>query len=546
MKKILTILIFASIAMLSSAPSGSALYASPDPWPVYRHDMAHSGATVSSAPNSNRTLWTHGSGTGGMLEFSPKPIIVDGRVIYETFYNVYAVDETNGVQLWSYSSSGALTGPTYADGRVFFGIYDTSGGVVCLDFITGAEIWKQDTSPNYVTATPLVNKGVVYAPTTANSTLAFNATNGHYISARTYQTNGPIYSAPAAHEDVLFFGNDRGVLYALDVSGTTSVQKWNFTANGAIRSSPTISNSIVYFGSDNHTLYALNETTGELIWTWTTTDSNVKLRNGISVANNILYVTSMDSSIVYALQSNVALGNYTETDLTIRYWTRDLTSGGYHEPVWAGGKIIVTSNGVDPGRIYALDADVGNILWWRHVNWWPALGNPVVADGRLWFNAAWLGDAWSMTLYCIGDEPFPATTYEYQVSAGGHSFNVTILTNSTITDFNTANLETQGKISFNVRGIGTTGMCNITLPTEMMTGAYNVTVDGGLPIYSESALNTTHSCLYFTYNTTSQHTIEVSSTVFVPEFQPVVIAPMMMAAALLVALLKSRRIPKLH
>lgn len=90
----------------------------------------------------------------------------------------------------------------------------------------------------------------------------------------------------------------------------------------------------------------------------------------------------------------------------------------------------------------------------------------------------------SYTLYCIGDTPFPPTAYHYTVNAGGQSFDVTMWTNSTITDFNTANLETQGKISFKAKGIGTTGMCNITLPMDMIDGTCFVTVDGGLPIYS--------------------------------------------------------------
>jgi outer membrane protein assembly factor BamB len=544
MRKILIISILALVITISFAPKGFALYASTDPWPMYRYDVAHSGATPSDAPNSNRTLWTYGTSAGGGLSTASTPIIVDGRVIFHAFNWAYAVDETNGMELWKYSTSGWLTAPSYANGRVFFGLSDNAGGIVCINASTGVEIWNQPISPYYVKGTPLVNKGVVYAGSTGNNTLAFDAATGHYKWG--YLTNGPIYSAPATHWDILFFGNDMGVLCALNVSGSIPVQKWNFTANGAIRSTPTIDSGRVFFGSENHTLYALNETTGGLIWSWTTTDTSVRIRNGVAVANNIVYVTpestsgfTADMGKIYALRADVTPGNYTETDFEIRYWTKQFTGYLFHEPVYANGKIILTSASGDPGMLYALDADVGTTLWWRRINWGPSLGDVIVADGRIWFTAYWW-DPGSYTLYCIGDDPFPPTTYHYTVKAGGQNFDVTMWTNSTITDFSTANLESNGTISFKAKGIGTTGMCNITIPMNMLDEDYSIIVDGILIDHAPPVNNSTHASLYFTYNTTLQHTIKIVGTTFVPEFQPITIAPIMAVILFTVILWKSK------
>jgi outer membrane protein assembly factor BamB len=508
---------------------------------MYRYDVAHSGATSSDVPSNNNTAWAWGVSAAGSINIKSTPLIVDGRVILNVLGQAFALDETNGIQLWKHQTTGWLTAPSYADGRVFFGLSDNAGGVICLNASTGEEIWKQDASPYFVKGSPLVHEGIVYAGVTDNNTRAFNATNGHHEWG--YKTDGPVYSSPTADGDILFFGSNDTKLYALDLSGATPVSLWNFTANGAIQSTPAIEDGKVFFGSDNRTLYALDEMTGELIWSWATTDTNVKIRNGVAVANNIVYVTSEDVKKIYALHADAAPGNYTETDFDIRYWTKEVSDygvGGFNEPVFANGKIIVTSTGGAPAKLYALDADVGNTLWERIINWWPSLGNAVVADGRVWFNAYWW-DPMSYTLYCTGD-PFPPTTCHYTVNAGGTSFDVELETNSTVTDFSTADLETQKKITFDVAGIGTTGMCNITLPNDMLSGPFNVTVNGEQPLYmADPTDNGTQTSLYFTYNhTTTAYTVEITGTTVIPEF-PIIATLPMLITTLLATLVQLKR-----
>ena len=540
MKKLIVLSILAFVTLLSTAQIGSALYSSSTPWSMYRYNLGHSGATPSGAPSSNNTLWAHGFSTSG-LSPTTTPLIVDGRVIFAVRDLAVAVDETTGVELWRHQTNGVLTASTSANGRVFFGLSEGTGGVICINATTGEEIWSQDLSPNYVMNSPLVNKGIVYAGSTGNCTYAFEASTGHY--KWDYKTDGPVYSSPAADGDILFFGCDDSKLYALNVTGLTAFSVWNFTSNGAIRSTPAVSGDRVFFGSDNNKLYTLNETTGELIWSWTTVTST-RIRNGVAVANNIVYVTpestsgmSADMGKIYALRADVAQGNYSEADFVIRYWMKQFGGYLFQEPVYANGTIIVSSASGDPGMVYALDADVGTTLWWRAVNWWPSLGNPVVADGSVWFNAYW-GYADSFTLYCLG-KPFPPSTAHYVVNAGGQDFDVMLETNSTVKDFNTTALETQGTISFDVQGIGTTGMCNITIPNDMLDGTLNITVDGEPPLNLIQTTNDDTTSLYFAYNS-SQHTIEITGTNYISEFQMYAFLPLL-TTTLLVMIIRFRR-----
>lgn len=547
MKKILVFSIFAFVIMLPFARIGFALYPSTDPWPMYRYDLAHSGTTTSDPPSDSSSPWTYYVSAGGLTVVAT-PLVVDGRVIFQVTDRAIAVDETNGVELWKYQASGWLTAPTYADGKVFLGsgVSDNAGGVVCLNVSTGEDIWSKDLSTNYVKGAPLVKDGVVYIGVTGNYTYAYEAATGHYKWG--YATDGPVYSSPASDGNILFFGSDNGTLYALNVSGPTPVQMWNFTANGAIRSTPSINDDRIFFGSDNNRLYAVNETTGELIWTWQTGNPSAKIQNGVAVANSIVYVTSGDMPKVYALYADAAPGNYTDPDQAISYWTRDVSSddvGNLNEPVYANGKVVVTSvSGGNHQGLYVLDADVGNVIWKQIRGYWSSMGSAVVADGRVWYSLYYGDPAYSLNLNCIG-AAFPPTIYQYGVNADGQTFDVTMETNSTITSFNTASLQTNGTISFKAQGIGTTNMCNITLPMNMLDGDYSVYVDGLIIDPAQPVNNGTHTWLYFTYNTTFQHTIEIVGSTYIPELQPIAIAPIM-AAVLLIAYLRTRKIPKLR
>ncbi len=532
MNKTIILSILALATLLLIVPIGSALYPSITPWSVYRHDASHSGATSSDAPSTNNTLYAIGHSAGGIVTTSP--LVVDGRVIFAMGRFAVAKDETTGVELWRYEAPGKLTTPSYADGRIFFGMSEGIGGIICINASTGGQIWIQDASPYFVNSSPLVHNGIVYAGLTDNNTRAFNATTGHHGWG--YKTDGPVYASPAADGDLLFFGSDDSKLYALDISGVTPVSLWNFTTNGAIECTPTIAADKILFGSDNRTLYALNKITGELIWTWTTTAAS-RIRNGVAVANNIVYVTpeattgmTADMGKIYALRNDVSPGNYTETDFDIRYWQKQYEGFLIHEPVYANGKIVVTAQSGN-GVLMALDADVGTTLWERISGWWPAVGDPVVADGHVWYTVYWW-DPGSFTLYCVGGL-FPPSTTIFNVNVGGSDFAVALETNSTVMNLNTTALETEGKISFNAQGIGATDVSNITIPNAMLSGPFNVTANGEQPFYLAPATNNgTHTSLYFTYNGTTPQTIEIVGTTVIPEFPIAALGPMLITALL--------------
>lgn len=122
-----------------------------------------------------------------------------------------------------------------------------------------------------------------------------------------------------------------------------------------------------------------------------------------------------------------------------------------------------------------------------------------------------------------------------------HSYSVTVISNSTISDFVgplwIEHPEVISWIEFSVTGEqGTAGFCRISLPTALMNDTYQVSVNGTQVAYTLlSCSNSTHSFLYFTYHHSTQE------VVIIPEFPSFLIPPLFMTAPLLAVIVYKRK-----
>jgi hypothetical protein len=106
----------------------------------------------------------------------------------------------------------------------------------------------------------------------------------------------------------------------------------------------------------------------------------------------------------------------------------------------------------------------------------------------------------------------------YNVTVDQNTYIVSTLSNSTVSDL-TFN-QTEGSLRFTVDGLtGTTGFCNITIPSELMSGTFSIYKDDMLLAenldYTQT-YNSTHYSFSLTYQQ-STHTIEIVSTTVIPE-----------------------------
>jgi outer membrane protein assembly factor BamB len=74
---------------------------SADDWPMFRHDLSHSGYSTTTAPSTNNILWTYT--TGSVITSSPS--IVNEKVyICQNWDKIYCLDAKTGIKIWDYAT----------------------------------------------------------------------------------------------------------------------------------------------------------------------------------------------------------------------------------------------------------------------------------------------------------------------------------------------------------------------------------------------------------------------------------------------------------
>jgi hypothetical protein len=135
--------------------------------------------------------------------------------------------------------------------------------------------------------------------------------------------------------------------------------------------------------------------------------------------------------------------------------------------------------------------------------------------------------------------------YQAVVNYGGVTEYVPIVTNSTISGFNLS--PTAKSITFNVEGTTGTGFCNVTIPKTVLyasAGNWTVKIDGATlpPANFTVTENAEYVFIYLSY-LHSRHSIEITGTSVIPEFQPNLLLPLLVGISLVTMLIavKQRR-----
>jgi parallel beta-helix repeat protein len=345
-----------------------------DWWPMFHHDLGHSGYSTSTGPTTNRTLWTYATGSG---VYGACPAVAGGVVyVGSSDHNVYALNAATGALIWEYTTGGGLGAcPAVAGGVVYVGSDDYN--LYALNATTGGLIWKYTTG-YWVESSPVVVSGIVYVGSIDRSVYALNATTGALIWK--YTTGGYVYSSPAVASGIVYVGSCDYNVYALNA--TTGALIWKYTTGRAVMNCQAVAGGVVYVGSCDYNVYALNATTGALIWKYTT--GNAVSCSSPAVASGIVYVGSEDYN-VYAL-------NATTGGLIWKYTTGSYV---YSCPAVAGGVVYV---GSEDNNLYALNATTGGLIW-KYTTGGNVYSSPAVASGIVYVGS---GD---YNIYAFGSPP---------------------------------------------------------------------------------------------------------------------------------------------
>ncbi|GEM_PF-339108 len=391
-------------------------------WPMFRRSLNHTAYVASNVNTTKINLsWTFA--VSGGLASSPS---VSNGILYigSNSANVtYAVNTTNGAQLWNVST-GNITGASVAiaDGKIFttsgffnnnqlYAINATNGSVIwnfsysppirgsplvvnntlyvgtigfqfyAINATSGAQIWQAFPGPDGINfeSSPAYFNNTIYVGSNSNKTYALNATSGSVLWS--YTNSSFFQSSPAVANGMVYIGNDNNQTYAINASGNNSI--WNFTTGGSVRSSPAVANDVVYIGSDDNQLYALNATTGTKIWNYTTGND---IRSSPLVTNTFVAFGSDDNQIyILNISTGARIWNYTGEN-----WMR-------------GGPIVVNNKlytGDINGKVYQFNLSGNTLPTFSTVNF-----SVPVSDSSFTINwAASDADNDALFISCYGDE----------------------------------------------------------------------------------------------------------------------------------------------
>jgi outer membrane protein assembly factor BamB len=262
------------VVSFCTASTGFRVYTDPsgDDWPMFHHDLAHTGYSTSSALTTTPVvLWTAQKGLGG------SPVVADDYVYIFDQISLHCINTSDGHEIWKQRLAfelGSDSSPAVYKSYVYTPLssYNASTGKLALDYTD----YKGFTSP-------AVAEDMIYIGSfVSHSLFALNATTGNKIWS--YITGADVTSSPAVAYGRVYFTSHDGNVYALNAS--TGTQIWN--ATGGSSSSPSVGSGAVYIG-DSYMILAFNASTGTKIWNYTFPPIDFYMPSSPAISGGVVY-----------------------------------------------------------------------------------------------------------------------------------------------------------------------------------------------------------------------------------------------------------------
>jgi outer membrane protein assembly factor BamB len=203
-----------------------------------------------------------------------------------------------------------------------------------------------------------VERGTQTSPTTK---WTYPLTTTDYIP-------GNIYGAVVLDNDVLYFGDGKGSVFALNAADGRPYWPAPARTQARIWSSVVVDDQNVYAASQDHHLYAFNKASGNKVWQFPNDETNIDALVGSPTIHNGTVYAGSFGGVLYAVDAASGQLN----------WSFKAEGGLWDGPAMVDGTLYF---GDQAGNVYALDAATGqNKLWSVKVDGGVKM-TPLVDDG---------------------------------------------------------------------------------------------------------------------------------------------------------------------
>jgi outer membrane protein assembly factor BamB len=370
------------------------LNAEESPWPMFRHDLSHTGRSPYTGPADPTLYWVFpvNDGIASSSAIGPDGTIYVGSGLFgagAVDSCLYAVNPDGSLK-WRFKTGyGVFSSPAIGpDGTIYFGSLDQHLYAI-EDSVTYAKLKWDVHLGHYIFSSPAVGTdGTIYV---GSLNFSFYALRPDGTIKWDYTTNWCVFSSPAIGPDgTVYVGSKDESIYALEDSVTYAKLRWKYATGQfydghLVDSSPAIGqDGTIYVGTDPYGAYGQDPVPVDTVFFAINPDGTLKwkfaMNDGAESSPAIgpdrtIYVGSYDGYL-YAIADSGTEG--------ISKWK--FPTGGAIDgspAVDACGNIYVGSH---DSTLYALNPD-GTLRWSFKTNGAiessPAIGN----NGILYFGS---------------------------------------------------------------------------------------------------------------------------------------------------------------
>lgn len=313
----------------------------------------------------------------GMTPSSWAGVATNGQTAFVSLAShVYAVQVSNGVELWRYPAKADAKISFYAtptltpDGQLIVGGYNRI--LYSLSPENGSVNWTFGDSKDRWIGSAVVGNDMIFAPSSDYNLYALDL-KGKLLWS--YKTDQALWAQPVVDDKRVYFGSMDHFVYALEMTRTKPVEvAWKTELDGAILGSMSLGkDGALYVGTLSGSIYALDSASGKIkwqqplsgwIWSGPIPNNTGSLFVGDQAGKMFSLATDtgkenwsiqpdgpvlgsplvLDSSIVFGTESGTLL-NVGFDNKTI--WTKTITGKLYGTPILAGNSILVAPLGGD-------------------------------------------------------------------------------------------------------------------------------------------------------------------------------------------------------